>query len=267
MGRFDRRCAIVTGAASGIGRATVARLSADGCAVAAVDRDAAGLADTVGGCGPESSVVPVLVDLLDEAAIGRAVAGAVSHLRGLDILVNVAGIAVAGSVEQLSAQDWDRCQAVNVRGSWLMMRECLPHLLGAATPCIVNTSSLQAIRGMPGWAAYAASKGALVSLTRQAAVEYAPHGLRVNAVLPGTIRTGMNEGILAASDDPAGVMRDWGSLHALGRFGEASEVAAAIAFLASADASFVTGHCLPVDGGASVLGVRRDTAAEPGDDP
>jgi NAD(P)-dependent dehydrogenase (short-subunit alcohol dehydrogenase family) len=141
---------------------------------------------------------------------------------------------------------------VNLSGVWRGMRAAIPRMLAQGGGSIVNVSSVQAQVGFLGWAGYAASKGGIDALTRQAAVEYAPSGIRVNAVVPGTIMTGMNEGIMRGSPDPDAVMAGWVAMHPMGRVGQPEEVAAAIVFLASDEASFITGELLRVDGGLIV---------------
>lgn len=261
MQRFTGKAALVTGGAAGIGRATAARLSEEGAAVAVCDIDADGaasVAEAITRSGGRAVAVPA--DAANAEDVRHMVDSCVSHLGGLDVLVNNVGVAVPGSVTDISEDDWDRAFAVNLRSMWLAMKHAIPHLRERGGGAVVNMSSCQALLGFPGWAAYAATKGAVIALTQQAAVEYAPDRIRVNAVAPGTIMTPMNERIFQQAPDPQALVADWSSQHALQRFGQPEEVAANIAFLASDDASFVTGVCLPVDGGMSVLGPRSEAS-------
>jgi NAD(P)-dependent dehydrogenase (short-subunit alcohol dehydrogenase family) len=253
MGRVEGKVAVVTGAASGIGRVTALALAAEGARVGIADVDEGGgeaVAARIREAGGEAfyrrTDVTSLADL--EAVIGQA---ADEH-GSLDVLVNNAAVAVAGSVGEMAEEDWARVVDVNLSGVWRGMRAAIPRMAAQGSGSIVNLSSVQAHVGFVGWAGYAAAKGGVDALTRQAAVEYAPRGIRINAVVPGTIATEMNERIMRESPDPAAVLAGWTTMHPMGRVGQPKEVAAAIMFLASDEASFVTGELLRVDGGMIV---------------
>jgi NAD(P)-dependent dehydrogenase (short-subunit alcohol dehydrogenase family) len=253
MGRVEGKVAVVTGAASGIGRATARALAAEGARVGIADVDEAGgerVAAGIREAGGDAFFRRT--DVRSMADLEAVVAEAAGRQGRLDVLVNNAAVSVAGSAGEMSEEDWARVVDVNLTGVWRGMRVAIPRMLAQGGGSIVNLSSVQARVGFLGWAGYAASKGGIDALTRQAAVEYASRGIRVNAIVPGTIATQMNECIMAESPDPDAVMANWVAMHPMGRVGQPEEVAAAIVFLACDDAAFVTGELLRVDGGLVV---------------
>ena len=248
-GRVAGKVAIVTGAASGIGRASAELLAAEGARVVLADIAETGgeVTDRIGG-----DATFVRTDVTSTDDVRALVDGTVERWGRVDVLVNNAALAIGGSAGEISEDDWRRVLDVNLSGVWRGMRFAIPHMLEGGGGSIVNVSSVQSLVGFVGWAGYAASKGGINSLTQQAAVEYAPMGIRVNAIIPGTILTGMNEGILEELDDPEALMAGWVAMHPIGRIGMPDEVAPAVVYLASDEAAFVTGTLLRVDGGMVV---------------
>jgi NAD(P)-dependent dehydrogenase (short-subunit alcohol dehydrogenase family) len=225
--------AVVTGAASGIGAACAERLRVDGATVVTVDA---------------AEGVDHELDVRDEPAVEAALAAVVDTHGTLDVLVHAAGVAGGGPVHLLDAEEWDRVVDVNLKGTFIVNKHSSIHMLNQGRGSIVNIASIEGLEGTEGGSAYNASKGGVVMLTKSMAIDYGRRGIRVNCICPGGIDTPM----LRSITDSEGMdlyrekLRDE---HLLGRFGQPSEIAAAAAFLASDDASFITGHALVVDGG------------------
>ena len=244
---FEGKVAIVTGGASGIGKACAFAMSQEGAALAILDSNGElgqGVADALLAEG--SKAVFFKVDVSDESSVQQAVSQTIAHFGRIDILHNNAGIAVRHPVAEEDEPMWDRCVDVNLKGVFLCSRHVIPHMLEGGGS-IVNTSSVTGITGVRNRAVYSATKGALVALTRNMALDYARYKIRVNCVCPGFTRTPLIEALLR---DPAKVER-LTSMHPLGRLGEAEDTANAVVFLASDLASWITGHALVVDGGFS----------------
>jgi NAD(P)-dependent dehydrogenase (short-subunit alcohol dehydrogenase family) len=241
---FSGKVALVTGGASGIGRATARLLAQRGAAVVVADIDTDGALAVATGIAAEGGKALALTsDVVDAAQCDAAVATAVDAFGGLDILVNNAGAGRRGDSDAVTDDDWRFVLGLNLDGCFFMARAAIRAMLGGRGGAIVNTASMFGLVGFPGHAAYSAAKGGIVNLTRTLALEYAARGIRVNAVCPGVIRTAL------VKDNSADRMAMLESLHPMRRLGEAEEVARAICFLASDEASFVTGAMLAVDGG------------------
>ncbi|MGP9022689.1 SDR family NAD(P)-dependent oxidoreductase [Streptomyces sp. BR1] len=258
MERYAGRRALITGGGSGIGQATVLRILAEGGRVVAADVSEAGLKDTVEKAGVHADrLTTLVVDISDETSVRAGVAAAVSALGGLDVLVNAAGILRSSHTHETSLADFNKIVAVNLTGTFLMIREAIPALLEGDGPAVVNFSSTSAAFAHPYMAAYAASKGGIQSMTHALAAEYGKRGIRFTAVQPGSIASGMTDGSGAsrASTGP-GLPEDADmSLFmklapALGQgFAGPETVAGVVAMLGSADGAFITGTEIRIDGG------------------
>jgi NAD(P)-dependent dehydrogenase (short-subunit alcohol dehydrogenase family) len=248
--RLPDKVALVTGAGAGIGRATSIAFAAEGAAVMCADLNEAAAQDTAAQIAERGGRSAALsVDVADEADVGRAFDEVLAQLGGLDIVFNNAGIG--------GGAGWERTLAVNLSGVFHGLKFAAPLLAERGGGSIINTASVAGLVGLvgaappdeplpePGGAAYVTSKHGVVGLTRQYAVSYARHGVRVNCINPGYIETAMTAGI-RESDEGRAYLE---SLHPMGRLGQPEEIAAAALFLASDEASFITGHTLVVDGG------------------
>jgi NAD(P)-dependent dehydrogenase (short-subunit alcohol dehydrogenase family) len=246
MGSFTGLGALVTGGASGIGLATARALAAQEARVAVLDLAPHGPAD----------IAYVRADISDDAAIQEAVAAAVAQLGGLDVLVNNAGIGAQGGVEDNSDDEWRRVLDVNVLGTVRVTRAALPALRESRHAAIVNMCSIAATAGLPQRALYSASKGAVLSLTMAMAADLLPHGIRVNAVNPGTADTPWVGRLLDSAADPAAERAALAARQPHGRLVAPEEIAAAVCYLASPAAGSTTGTALAVDGGMQGLRLR-----------
>jgi len=249
LGRLLGKSALVTGAAAGIGRATAERFGGEGARLVLADVNEAGLRRLTAelaatGC----EVVAVVGDVSVDADAQRMVRTAVEQFGRLDVVVANAGIIPLSDVLESTAEDWDRVMAVDGRGMFLTCKYAITAMLETGGWAIVCLSSISGVAGQKRQAIYGPAKFVASGLAKHLAIEWADRGIRVNAVAPGTIRT---ERVMQLPDEPGGpeYLAAIERAHPMGRIGEPSEVAAAILFLASDDASFITGAVLPVDGG------------------
>ncbi len=247
--RLKDKVAVVTGAASGIGRSGALEFAKEGARVVAVDIHRAGVEATARQIVEAGGVaVPVECDVADPRSVEQLVTKTLAAFSKVDVLFNNAAIQVSKTVEDMTFEEWNRQMAVNVGGVFLCSKYFLPELR-KTRGSIINMSSVNGFFVEPMCAGYCATKGAIIALTKAMAIDHGREGIRVNCICPGYIDAGLAEAYFQAQPDPVAARLAAGGLHALGRIGRPEEVARAAVFLASGDASFMTGSAVVVDGG------------------
>lgn len=248
MRRFEDKVVAVTGGASGIGRAIADRFAEEGARIALVDVSASGIESALDSLGARAAVaMGVAADVTESPALDDAFRRIAAQLGGVDVLVNSAGVVARGTLDQTSADQWRRVLDVDLSAIFFATKAAVPHMLDRRGGSVINIASVAGMLAVVN-AAYVAAKGGVIALTRQLAAELAAKGIRVNAISPGYVKTPLNQDIRAEGGD-----RYWVGRIPLRRYAEAKEIASACAFLASDDASYVTGANLVVDGGLSAV--------------
>ena len=248
--KLNQRVAAITGAGSGIGRAMALRFASEGARILAADVNALAAeqtADAVREQGGEA--VPFAVNVVEPEQVRLMVERARSAFGRLDMLCNNAGIGSTTTVVDQDPDEWDRVMAVNVKSVFLGCKYAIPVMLEQGGGVIINTASVAGMVGIVNRAAYSASKGAVIALTRQVAIDYVERNIRVNCLCPGTVDSPWVGRLLAQSDDPGEMRRSLEARQPMGRLGTPEEVAGAALYLASDDAAFITGTGLVIDGG------------------
>lgn len=253
--RFEGKVAVVTGAATGIGAATAIAFGAEGASVVLGDVNQLALDERtreIQSAGGQA--IAVVADASKAADAQRMVAEAVAAFGGVDYLVASAGIQTYGTVVDTEEDTWDRTLAVNAKGVYLAAKYCIPEMVKRGGGAIVNVASVQGLFSQPNVAAYSASKGAVIAMTRTMAIDHAGDNIRANSICPGSIDTPLLR--FAAEqmqpEDPEGAIKEWGGLHVLGRVGRPEEMAQVALFLCSDAASFITGAAIVADGGLTI---------------
>ena len=253
--RFAGKTAVVTGAATGIGRATSRAFAREGANVALADVNTDALDDALSQIKADGGVgIALDVDVSDGAQAQNMARETVNAFGAIHYLVASAGIQTYGTVVDTDEDTWDRTLAVNLKGVYLAAKYCVPEIAKAGGGAVVNVASVQGLMSQPNVAAYAASKGAVIAMTRTMALDHAKDNIRANSLCPGSINTPMlrSSAELFSPEDPKSALNEWGDLHALGRIGTPGEMAQVALFLASDAASFMTGAAVVADGGLSI---------------
>ena len=253
--RFKNKIAVVTGAATGIGGATADAFSEEGASVVLADVNETALDERTGKLrAAGGNCLAVIADVSRPADAQRIAQEAVSAFGGIDYLVASAGIQTYGTVVSTDEDTWDRTLDVNAKGVYLAAKYCIPEMAKRGGAAIVSVASVQGLLSQPNVAAYAASKGAVIAMTRTMAIDHASVNIRANSICPGSIETPLLR--FAAEqhqpDDPDGAIKEWGGLHVLGRVGQPEEMAQVALFLCSDAASFITGATIVADGGLTI---------------
>jgi NAD(P)-dependent dehydrogenase (short-subunit alcohol dehydrogenase family) len=249
MERLGGKRAIVTGAGAGIGEAIAIRLSSEGARVALADLDEQAAERVAGEIEGKTLIRRTDVTRSDE--VEALVRGVVEEWGGLDVMVNNAGIGVAGTTPETSEEDWERLIAVNLKGTFLGMKYAIPAMRDSGGGSIVNISSVAALVGIPDRAAYSATKGGILALTKAAAIDHVAEGIRVNCIAPGTVDTPWIDRITAGYEDPEEARARMEARQPHGRFVTPEEIAAMAAYLAADESASCIGACMIVDGGVT----------------
>jgi len=248
--KLEGKVALITGGSLGLGKATAHLFAQEGANVVITGRTEKTLVEKVGKAKEAGHDISHIVsDVSIESNCREAVDFTLEKYGKIDILINNAGILGVGRTHETEIDFWDKIFAINVRGTYLMSKFTIPHMLENGGGCIVNNSSILGLKALPGVAAYNSTKGAVTQLTRSMALDYAKDGIRVNAICPGTIETPMVDGLLDGMPDRDAAEEMFKSFHPMGRFGTPEEIAHAVLFLCDDSIGFMTGTMLSVDGG------------------
>lgn len=247
---LKEKVALITGSGSGIGRATAIVFSEEEYKVVVIDCNHRSGKETVNIIKQKGyNAIFFEVDITKANKIKTMVDEIVKTYGNIDVLANIAGIELSHSAIDTTEEEWDKVMAVNLKGVFLVSKYVLPVMVKQRKGAVINISSISGLIGWPDYAAYCASKGGVILLTKQMAVDYAKYNIRVNCICPGTTMTPLIERLFSLEKNPEEAKKKVAKMHPLGRFAEPEEIAQSILFLASEDASFVTGAILPVDGG------------------